>query len=213
MAGREGLRLSLAGAQMKLPVVLDSDGPADAIRMALPLDGTPSTHIIKPEPPRFPGLAANEAWCMALARNIGLRAAEARSVTIGNTPCLLVKRDDRQASASGEVLRVHQEDFCQALGFPPSRKYQQEGGPSLRDCFALLREWSSAPVLDIRYFPSRRRDYPRPRRADAAPHGPPKVTTICTTPRREALTVSHPLRSCSDFEKSPSAPPRAPAAS
>jgi len=152
MAGEEGLRLSLAGAQIKLPVVLDSDGLADAIRVALPLDGTPSTHIIKPEPPRFPGLAANEAWCMALARNIGLRAAEARSVTIGNTPCLLVKRYDRQASASGEVLRVHQEDFCQALGFPPSRKYQQEGGPSLRDCFALLREWSSAPVLDIRDF-------------------------------------------------------------
>jgi len=89
---------------------------------------------------------------MALAGNIGLRAAEARAVTIANTPCLIVKRYDRQASASGEVLRLHQEDFCQALEFPPSRKYQQEGGPSLRDCFALLRDWSSAPVLDIRDF-------------------------------------------------------------
>jgi len=152
MAGEEGLRLSLAGAQIKLPVVLATDEPADVIRVALPLDGTPSTHIIKPEPPRFPGLAANEAWCMSLASNIGLRAAEAHTVTIATTPCLIVKRYDRQTSPGGEVLRVHQEDFCQALGFPPSRKYQQEGGPSLRDCFALLRDWSSAPVLDIRDF-------------------------------------------------------------
>jgi len=152
MAGEAGLRLSLAGAQIKLPVVLATDEPTDVIRVALPLDGTPSTHIIKPEPPRFPGLAANEAWCMSLASNIGLRAAEAHTVTIGNTPCLIVKRYDRQASPGGEVLRVHQEDFCQALGFPPSRKYQQEGGPSLRECFGLLRDWSSAPVLDIRDF-------------------------------------------------------------
>jgi len=54
MAGEEGLRLSLAGAQIKLPVVLATDGPDYAIRVALSLDGTPSTHIIKPEPPRFP---------------------------------------------------------------------------------------------------------------------------------------------------------------
>jgi serine/threonine-protein kinase HipA len=133
-------------------VVLGSDSLDDLIRVALPLDGAPSTHIIKPEPTRFPGLAANEAWCMALARNIGLRAAEARSVTIGSTPCLIVKRYDRQPSASGEILRLHQEDFCQALGFPPSRKYQQESGPSLRDCFSMLRDWASAPVLDIRDF-------------------------------------------------------------
>ena len=52
----------------------------------------------------------------------------------------------------GMVLRVHQEDFCQAMGFPPERKYQQEGGPLLRDCIAMLREWSTAPVLDIRDF-------------------------------------------------------------
>jgi serine/threonine-protein kinase HipA len=49
-------------------------------------------------------------------------------------------------------LRLHQEDFCQALGFPPEHKYQQEGGPLLRDCLALLREWSTTPVLDIRDF-------------------------------------------------------------
>lgn len=76
MAGEEGLRLSLAGAQIKLPVVLATDRSDAALRVALPLDGTPSTHIIKPEPARFPGLVANEAWCMALARHLGLQAAD-----------------------------------------------------------------------------------------------------------------------------------------
>jgi serine/threonine-protein kinase HipA len=152
LAGEKGLRLSLAGAQIKLPIVLAPHTAADAPKVALPLNGTPSTHILKPEPLRFPGLVANEAWCMALARKIGLQAAEAQPVIIGNTPCLIVKRYDRMPSGNGGVLRLHQEDFCQALGVPPSRKYQEEGGPSLRECFALLREWSSAPVLDIRDF-------------------------------------------------------------
>ena len=149
MAGAEGLRLSLAGAQVKLPVVLD---PEDSNRVALPLDGMPSTHIIKPEPARFPGLAANEAYCMELARKVGLRAAEIQCRVIGETPCLIVKRYDRTVSANPLAVRLHQEDFCQALGFPPERKYQQESGPSLRDCFTLLRDWSTAPVIDIRDF-------------------------------------------------------------
>ena len=149
MAGEEGIRLSLAGAQIKLPVVLATENPGAEPRVALPLDGSPSTHIIKPEPARFPGLAANEAWCLALARQLGLDAAEAWLRTIGKTPCLIVKRYDRQSADGKPVRRLHQEDFCQAMGVPPSRKYQQEGGPSLRDCFALIRDWSSAPVLDI----------------------------------------------------------------
>lgn len=149
MAGEEGIRLSLAGAQIKLPVVLAADSLEAEPRIALPLDGTPSTHIIKPEPARFPGLAANEAWCLALARQLGLDAAHAWSLTIGKTPCLIVQRYDRQATDGDPPRRLHQEDFCQAMGFPPNRKYQQEGGPSLRDCFTLIREWSSAPVLDI----------------------------------------------------------------
>jgi serine/threonine-protein kinase HipA len=152
LAGEVGLRLSLAGAQIKLPVVLAEDGATAGVRMALPLDGTPSTHILKPEPMRFPGLVANEAWCMALAREVGLRVAESQQRIIGKTPCLIVKRYDRAVSADGRVERLHQEDFCQALGFPASRKYQQEGGPSLKDCFNLIREWSSVPVIDIRDF-------------------------------------------------------------
>ena len=152
LAGEQGLRLSLAGAQVKLPVVIDSTS-GGATRLALPLGDTPSTHIIKPEPLRFPGLAENEAWCMALARRIGLDAAEAWAERIGNVPCLISKRYDRVKGESGEIVRrLHQEDFCQALGYPSSRKYQQEGGPSLRECFQMIREWSTTPVLDIRHM-------------------------------------------------------------
>ena len=152
MAGEEGLRLSLAGAQVKLPVVLAEGGGTTGARIALPLEGIPSTHILKPEPERFPGLAANEAWCMDLARKVGLKVAESQRRRIGTTPCLIVKRYDRVLATDGKVQRLHQEDFCQALGFPAARKYQQEGGPSLTDCFDLIREWSSVPVIDIRDF-------------------------------------------------------------
>lgn len=152
LAGEQGLRLSLAGAQVKLPVVIDSKS-GGATRLALPLGDTPSTHIVKPEPARFPGLAENEAWCMALARRIGLDAAEAWAERIGNVQCLISKRYDRVPGASGGIVRrLHQEDFCQALGYPSSRKYQQEGGPSLRECFQMIRDWSTTPVLDIRHM-------------------------------------------------------------
>lgn len=147
LAGLEGVRLSLAGAQVKLPVVVTGNG-----EIALPLGTSASTHILKPEPDRFPGLAANEAFCMALASEVGLNAAEAKVLVVRKTPCLLVRRYDRTVSASGEVARVHQEDFCQALGIPPERKYQKEGGPSLRNCIGLLRDWSTLPVLDILNF-------------------------------------------------------------
>ncbi len=147
LAGEEGLRLSLAGAQDKLPVVVDGDS------ISLPLDNTPSTHIIKPEPERFPGLVANEMFCMRLAGILGLNVPEVTHRKIGGRPCIVVARYDRVRSADGRMtVRLHQEDFCQALGRPPELKYQQEGGPLVRECVALLREWSTTPVLDIRAF-------------------------------------------------------------
>jgi serine/threonine-protein kinase HipA len=147
LAGEEGLRLSLAGAQDKLPVVADGDS------ISLPLGNTPSTHIIKPEPERFPGLVANELFCMRLAGTLGLNVPEVTHRIIGGTPCLMVGRYDRLRNAAGGLtVRLHQEDFCQALGRPPEHKYQQEGGPHVRECVALLREWSTTPVLDIRAF-------------------------------------------------------------
>ncbi len=146
MAGREGLRLSLAGSQPKLPVLVRN------ATIALPLGNTPSTHIIKPEPERFPGLVAAEVLCMTLARRVGLNVPPVCVRTVGNKPCIVVQRYDRSIAANGPIMRVHQEDFCQALGFPPERKYQQEGGPLLRDCIGLLRDWSTVAALDIRDF-------------------------------------------------------------
>ncbi len=142
LAGEGGARLSLAGAQSKLPVVLVGG------EIAVPLPGQPSTHLIKPEPDRFPGLAANEAFCLALARAVGLDAVDAQWRQVNGRPYLLVTRYDRVA-ADGEVRRLHQEDFAQALGVPSNRKYAAEGGPVFRDCFALLREAAARPVLEV----------------------------------------------------------------
>lgn len=142
LAGEGGARLSLAGAQSKLPVVLVGG------EIAVPLPGQPSTHLIKPEPDRFPGLVANEAFCLALARAVGLDAVDAEWRQVNGRPYLLVTRYDRVA-ADGEVRRLHQEDFAQALGVPSNRKYAAEGGPVFRDCFALLREAAARPVLEV----------------------------------------------------------------
>lgn len=146
MAGKEGIRLSLAGAQDKLPVVVNGS------QIFLPLGNMPSTHIIKPEPERFPGLVANEIFCMTLAKTAGLNVPAVDNRIVDDKPFIVVQRYDRITGEGGVVKRLHQEDFCQALGFPPERKYQQEGGPLLRDCIALLRDWSTTPVLDIREF-------------------------------------------------------------
>ena len=145
LVGTDGLRLSLAGAQDKLPVIVHGNG------IYLPLNDTPSTHILKPEPDRFPGLAANEIFCMTLARAVGLNVPSTKYRPVGEKPCILVQRYDRKTAEDGNTTRIHQEDFCQAMGLPPERKYQTEGGPMLRDCISLLREWSTAPVL---YIPS-----------------------------------------------------------
>src|SRR3546814_5385880 len=115
LAGEGGARLSLAGAQGKLPVVL-----ADRA-IAIPRIGEPSTHLIKLEPDRFPGLAANEAFCLALARAVGLDAAMAEWRAVAGKPYLLVTRYDR-LGPEGSTIRLHQEDFAQALGVPSNRK-------------------------------------------------------------------------------------------
>jgi len=146
MAGTDGLRLSLAGAQDKLPIIVHNNG------ICLPLDNSPSTHILKPEPDHFPGLAANEIFCMTLAQAVGLNAPDTEYRLIGNKPCIIVQRYDRATDEEGSTTRLHQEDFCQALGFPPERKYQAEGGPTLGDCILLLRNWSTTPVIDIPDF-------------------------------------------------------------
>jgi len=143
LAGEKGIRLSLAGAQGKLAVKI-SDG-----RMFLPLDGSPSSHILKPQNPHFPGLMENEHFCMRLAAEAALEAAEVEIGEAGGIRFLQVKRYDRRLLSDGRLERIHQEDFCQALGVPPELKYQQEGGPSLKKCFELVRSVSTIPGPDL----------------------------------------------------------------
>ena len=143
LAGEGGARLSLAGAQSKLPVVVTADGG-----IAIPRPGEPSTHLIKPEPDRFAGLAANEAFCLALARAVGIDAAHAEWREVAGKPLLLVERYDRM-SVEGKTKRLHQEDFAQALSVPSNRKYAAEGGPTFRDSFALLRSAATRPAREV----------------------------------------------------------------
>lgn len=149
LVGERGLRLSLAGAQSKLPVIV-RDG-----QIGLPVGNEPSTHILKPELSEwFKGIAVNEHCCMILARHLGLTVPKTQFLKIGHFPCLLVERYDRQADPkTGQINRIHQEDFCQALGRTPEQKYQVEGGPLVRDVVRLIRSgWSTAPALDVLAF-------------------------------------------------------------
>ncbi|KOF13407.1 kinase [Ensifer adhaerens] len=143
LAGEEGLRLSLAGAQSKVPVVL-IDG-----QIALPLPSQATTHILKPPITRFKGTTENEAFAMRLAAAIGLDVAPVEPRAVRGRSFLLVERYDRVRDASGLVHRIHQEDFCQALGVPPETKYASEGGPTFKDCFELLRRVSARPATDV----------------------------------------------------------------
>ena len=143
LAGEEGLRLSLAGAQSKVPVVL-LDGA-----VALPAPGQPTTHILKPPIAGFAATTENEAFVMRLAASIGLDVAAVEPRIVAGRTFLLVKRHDRTHGADGTVHRIHQEDFCQALGVPPETKYASEGGPTFKDCFALLRDAAARPAVDV----------------------------------------------------------------
>lgn len=140
LAGEQGLRLSLAGAQQKLPVVLVNG------RVALPAPGQPSTHILKPAIERLPGTSENEALAMRLAAALGLQVAPVEPRRTGERTYLLVARYDRDVGADGSIRRLHQEDFCQALGVAPERKYASEGGPIFRDCFDLVRRACATPA-------------------------------------------------------------------
>ena len=143
LAGKNGLRLSLAGAQDKLPVVFDG------ARIGLPLNGTPSSHILKPAIQAVEDSVINEGFCMALAQAMQLEPAKSKVHRVLDRSFLLVERYDRLIDAQGHRHRLHQEDFCQALGVVPESKYQNEGGPDLAQCFDLVRSVTrpSAPQV------------------------------------------------------------------
>jgi serine/threonine-protein kinase HipA len=154
LVGEEGVSMSLAGAQSKLGVALDNEG-----RICIPLEGSPSTHILKPDIPRLWGSVQNEAFCLTLAKRMKLPCAEVSTGKAGDRTYLLVKRYDR-AFVDGLWRRIHQEDFCQALGKPPNAKYEsnQTGirGPTLKGMFDAMRRVTTAAdivgLLDMVVF-------------------------------------------------------------
>jgi serine/threonine-protein kinase HipA len=136
-------RLSLAGVQDKLPVIVGEDG-----RIGITRGQTPSTHILKTPIERFDDTVTNEAFSLALGRALGIDTVTATPHRTGKREFLLVERYDRRRE-DGAIRRLHQEDFCQALGVPTDRKYQSEGGPSLAECFALLRRATAVPAPEV----------------------------------------------------------------
>ena len=141
------LHMSLGGAQDKLVLAWREEG------WALPMGGAPSTHILKPEPPPWPGLVAAEAWALALARSV-TAAAEARAEdAIGSRPVLIVTRYDRRPWPRGGIDRIHQEDLCQALGLPPGDKYHEppfrSSKPSLARLAGILLTRGVQPTVEL----------------------------------------------------------------
>ena len=135
-------RLSLAGAQHKTSVVLTDDGYAQ------PASDEPSTHILKFDSPDFPHLTANEYLTTRFAAELGVDTVSSTLDDRTSPPVLVVERYDRR-SADQTTRRLHQEDFCQILGYRPSRKYESDGGPSLGDVASAIRQYSSRPAADV----------------------------------------------------------------
>lgn len=160
--GSGSFRMSLGGFQDKLCVRMSglprgsSRVPADGV--CLTLGDAASTHILKPEPPRYPGLAESEAWAMTAASHAA-RCARVALLDLGDCPAtLVVERYDRETDPDGAVTRLHQEDACQALGLPVSAKYANEASPkgddptyagmaSLLDRYAADAEVEKAELL------------------------------------------------------------------
>lgn len=130
-----GERWSLAGAQSKFAIARSAAG-----RWCEPTGGAPSTHIVKPGVTGYREQALNEHICMSTARLVGLNTATTEYLTFAGSPALVVTRYDRRRTAAGHVLRVHQEDMCQALGVEPRRKYEASGGPTAAQIARLVDE-------------------------------------------------------------------------
>jgi len=142
---RDTGQFSLAGAQAKTALLLDKG------RWGVPSGRTPTTHILKPPSPEFDGHAENELFCLRLAKMLGLPAANATVQTFKAEKAIVVERYDR-VRVRDIVVRVHQEDMCQALSLMPTQKYENEGGPGVRTIIDLVREVSSERTQDTETF-------------------------------------------------------------
>ena len=146
MKADENLRLSLAGAQEKLALA-NLNG-----KWYLPLNGAPSTHILKPaRTGSLSSLAQNEYICMKLAKNFGLPVPEIELLNIAGKDVFVVERYDR-IKKEDSIQRLHQEDFCQALGIMSTSKYQNDGGPGIADIFDAIKGNCTVPALETQKF-------------------------------------------------------------
>lgn len=141
LAGEQDVRLSMSGNQKKLPVYINNNS------VFIPVQGAPSSHIIKPAIKGLANTAENEAFCTELAGILGLNVIRG-ILKKGVTSYYLVERPDRRRTNDGQVHRIHQEDFCQVLNLDPHQKYEKEGGLSLKQCFNLIRQYSINPIID-----------------------------------------------------------------
>lgn len=142
---RDTGQFSLAGAQPKTALLCENG------RWGIPGGRIPTTHILKPPTGQFDGHAENEHVCLALARSTGLPVARSEVLRFADEIAISLTRYDRQQHGNS-IERVHQEDICQALGYPPTRKYQNEHGPSPLQIVELLRAQSASPATDVETF-------------------------------------------------------------
>ncbi len=141
--GEKRPRFSLAGAQNKFPILVREG------KYLLPREESPSSHILKFEIAEYRNVPAYETFTTLLARAVGLPVVNIELRSANSIHYTITKRYDRFLSDEGEVLRAHQEDFCQALGYGHEKKYQEDGGPSFAQCFGMLRDVSSDPATDL----------------------------------------------------------------
>lgn len=144
-------RFSLSGSQAKMSLFRNGEG--DWFEA---LGGAPSTHILKPVSARFGDSCTNEALCMLTAKACGLRVPETMLIDYGPAPLICIQRFDRVVDESSRLidgqlapLRLHQEDFCQALGVVPEHKYEENRSSYLLKMAELLRAYSTDPIADI----------------------------------------------------------------
>jgi serine/threonine-protein kinase HipA len=142
---RDTGQFSLAGAQPKTALLFQNG------RWGIPSGRLPTTHILKPPTGRFDGHAENEHICLMLARNLGLPTAQSKVMRFKDEIAIVIERYDRQQKGN-DIVRVHQEDMCQAFGIMPTKKYQNEGGPSAFNIAELLRTYSTDRQEDLDTF-------------------------------------------------------------
>lgn len=142
-AARDVGMWSLAGAQAKIALAHD---PTHG--WAIPHGRAPTTHILKPAIAGLANHDLNEFMCVRAAAALGLRAEVVTFGHFDDERALVVERYDRTGH-DGQVVRIHQEDFCQALGVHPRSKYESDGGPGFEDLVRVLREAGTAADTDL----------------------------------------------------------------